>query len=80
MTYHSPNAKTAESPIFRLTDICKCHILFIGTNKMEKSETILMTHVTIKSLSVFKQCPGIVGSQVFRSGMHSKQTIRVCAT
>ena len=60
------------TPTFRLTGICKRHILPKGSSKIEKSETILKAAVMMRNSFSLMQCPGVDGSQILRLGMQAR--------
>ena len=66
----------AETPTFRLLDICNRHIQAIGMSSMHRSDIKLNTAVKTMANGQLMQCPGTEGFQALSIGVHWKTEIR----
>ncbi len=73
-THNRPIAKTAETPSFLFTGICRLQIEYRGSARIPKSET--MFHELEKSELALglRHFPGTVGFQIFSRGLQANVT------
>jgi hypothetical protein len=78
--YRRATKNAAERPIFLFSGILRSHMTRCGRISINPSDTVFKTAVEMRIAALSKQCPLIVGSEFFASGLQAKIKRKVQVT